>query len=323
MYYPPNDKTDVREKATKSVFRFGDGIEAKGIKCVTVPIVVGPKKLLIDIDVVNNDIPLLISKGAMKQMGMKLDFSRDTATVDGHEIKLYCTSTGHYCLPITNVSLDRNDINVVLHLQQLSSLSEKEKKSKALKLHRQFSHASKGMLIKLLKNSGCMDKNFYKCIEDCCDQCVLCQKYRKAPLRPAVGLPLAERFNELICMDLKEYEHNKIWILHIIDAFTKYSAACLIKTKHKDVVVGRIFAIWIAYFGSPRKLLSDKGGEFANEVLKEMNEKLGIETLTTAAESPFSNGIVERHNAILYETMSKTIADTHCEPGMGLAWALS
>ena len=57
--------------------------------------------------------------------------------------------------------------------------------------------------------------------------------------------------------------------------------------------------------------------------MREMNEKLGVETVTTAAESPFSNGICERHNAILFESMSKTLEDTKCEPELALAWALS
>ena len=97
----------------------------------------------------------------------------------------------------------------------------------------------------------------------------------------------------------------------------------LIKTKKKDVVVAQIFKIWISYFGSPRKFFSDNAGEFANEVLREMNEKLGVETVTTAAESPFSNGICERHNAILFETMAKRMEDTKCEPELALAWAVS
>ena len=107
-------------------------------------------------------------------------------------------------------------------------------------------------------------------------------------------------------MDLKEFEHNRTWILHIIDSATRYSAACIIKTKKKEVVVSRIFQVWISYFGAPKKFLTDNGGEFANQVLIEMNEKLGVETATTAGESPWSNGIVERHNATLYEAMSKT-----------------
>ena len=80
--------------------------------------------------------------------------------------------------------------------------------------------------------------------------------------------------------------------------------------------------MWISYFGYPKKFLSDNGGEFSNERFREMNEKLNIETATTAAESPFSNGMVERHNFIIAEAMHKTIEDVRCEPKVALAWAV-
>ena len=54
-----------------------------------------------------------------------------------------------------------------------------------------------------------------------------------------------------------------------------------------------------------------------------MNEKLGVETVTTAAESPFSNGVVGRHNATLYEAMTKTEQDAKCDRPTALAWAVS
>ena len=65
----------------------------------------------------------------------------------------------------------------------------------------------------------------------------MCEKYKNAPLQPAVGLPLAEKFNDIACMDLKEFQHHKSRILHIIDAAIRYSAACLIQMKRKEVVV--------------------------------------------------------------------------------------
>ncbi len=65
-------------------------------------------------------------------------------------------------------------------------------------------------------------------IEKCCDSCEFGLKRKLPPLRPVVGLPLANVFNDVVCMDLKEHIHNKTWILHIIDSVTKYSAACLI-----------------------------------------------------------------------------------------------
>ena len=55
----------------------------------------------------------------------------------------------------------------------------------------------------------------------------------------------------------------------------------------------------------------------------EMNEKLGIETSTTAGEAPFSNGLVERSNKILYESMMKTMQDTKCDMSTALARAVS
>ena len=59
------------------------------------------------------------------------------------------------------------------------------------------------------------------------------------------------------------------------------------------------------------------------ERFREMNEKFNVETATTPAESPFSNGIVEQHNFILAEAMEKTIEDARCAPDVALAWAVS
>ena len=102
-------------------------------------------------------------------------------------------------------------------------------------------------------------------IEEWCDSCEICQKYKKAPLRPIVGMRLADKFNQVVCMDLKEYIHNKCWILHLIDSATRYSAATLITTKHQDEILRNIYLMWISYFGYPCKFMSDNGGEFSNK----------------------------------------------------------
>ena len=85
-------------------------------------------------------------------------------------------------------------------------------------------------------------------------------------------------------MDLKEVEKGKVWILHLVDAATRYTAACLIRRKKKNLVMCRIFQIWVACFGEPGKFHSDCGGEFANDAFCEMKEKLGIETWRIAVE---------------------------------------
>ena len=118
--------------------------------------------------------------------------------------------------------------------------------AKAVKLHQQFSHASKEKLLKLIASSGCKDEEFVSCVKQCCEECKVCRRFRRPPLRPAVGLPVADRFNQVVSMDLKEHERGK-WILHMIDTATHYSAGCLINTKDKDVVVSKIFQIWVRY----------------------------------------------------------------------------
>lgn len=173
------------------------------------------------------------------------------------------------------------------------------------------------------KKSKYDDKEFEKCIQHICDNCDLCQKYKPAPLKPVVSLPMSQKFNETVCMDLKEFTHNKLWILHLIDYSTRYSAARMISTKAKEVVVKNIFMMWICYFGRPKRIMSDNGGEFSNDTLREMGEKLGIEVITSPAGSPFSNGIVERHKKILYEVIMKTLEDTACGDEIAVAWGVS
>ena len=69
--------------------------------------------------------------------------------------------------------------------------------------------------------------------------------------------------------------------------------------------------------------MSDNGGEFANALYTEVSQKLGIHMIMPPGESPFSNGIVERHNKILFETMMKTKEDASCDADIVLAWACS
>ena len=308
-------------------FRFGDGVDVLSSQEVLIPVLIGAKKVMIKTSVVDNEIPLLLSKSSMKKARLILDFNSDTANVLGQDVKLHCTTSGHYCIPLTDTLLgvDYGDnSSIILHTESLRTLSDDEKWKKAVKLHKQFSHASKEKLCKLVRESkGFHDTGFLKMIEKCCDACEVCLKYKRPPLGPIVGLPLSSVFNEVICMDLKEYVHNRIWILHIIDSATRYSAACLVGSKKQDVIIGCVYRIWICYFGPPRKILTDNGGEFSNDSFREMNEKLNVETITTAAESPFSNGIVERHNLVLSEAMLKTIEDVKCDSEVTLAWAVS
>ena len=69
--------------------------------------------------------------------------------------------------------------------------------------------------------------------------------------------------------------------------------------------------------------MSDNGGEFSNATYSEMCNAFNIEEGKTAAESPWSNGMVERHNQIIKESVRKTLEDTNTSIETAVVWAIS
>ena len=315
----------VKSYPTKTSYVFGDGEEVKSRECVEFPVYIGSQMLKIKADVVSSEIPLLMGRPSMVRGRINIFVSEKEIEILGERVGLVQTSTGHLCLPLTNKLLMKDyPSSIILNTTCLKNCSLSEKKQKAIKLHKQFSHPSKERLLSFVKNSrGFRDKDFLKCIEECTDNCQICLEFKRPKLRPIVAFPLGNKFNDVVCLDLKEIVHNKSYILHLIDSTTRYSAAKVIYSKNQNEIIQAVFSIWIAYFGSPRMFLTDNGGEFNNAAFREMNEKLNIVTATTAAECGFSNGIVERHHLVIAEAMEKTIKDEKCSEEMALSWAIS
>ena len=70
-------------------------------------------------------------------------------------------------------------------------------------------------------------------------------------------------------------------------------------------------------------MFSDNGGEFESSEFKDMCENFNIKVVTTPAEAPWSNGICERHNHILTETLLKIKKDVNFSWEIALVWAIS
>ena len=201
------------------------------------------------------------------------------------------------------------------------SKTTEEKRKTAIKLHKQFAHPRSDRLIKLTKNGGTEDRDLFSMIQEVEATCEICIKYKKPHSRPVVGFSLGKEFNHTVSMDLKTFKG--VQFLHLIDNATRFSAAAIITSKHKEVIIDLIFKHRIALFGAPNRSLSDNGGEFNNELYKEMAELLNIEVLSTASESPWSNGIAERHNAIIGNMLERILEENKYSMEVALAWAVS
>ena len=200
-------------------------------------------------------------------------------------------------------------------------LSSSESSRTALKLHRQFGHPGADRLIRMLQNAEMLENDLEKQIRSVSENCEVCIKYKRPTPRPVVSVQMAEKFNEVIAMDLKQVRQHLVLV--IVDLATRYCAASVIPNKSARTVIGSIFRNWISLFGAPKKLLSDNGLEFNNNDMRELGDLFGVKILATAAESPWSNGTCERLNAVIGETVSKVFEDMRCDVDIALAWAVS
>ena len=314
------DRENVLSRPSYYNFKFGVGKVYRSSQEVTIPIYIQGRKLKISTQVVEANIPLLLSRSTMKKASAELNFETDIIKIFGKEVPLKISQSGHYCLPIGRpVSVDNPE--TVLFTSPLANVRRKDVHQSIEKLHKKFIHPPAYKLKKLINDSGIKDKDILNAVDFVSEKCTTCKMFRTTPPRPVVSFPIASTFNEVVALDLKFLDSSII--LHMIDHATRYSRACIIPNKKKRTIVRGILDHWISIFGSPQKFLSDNGGEFVNDEFTELAEQFNITVLTTAAESPWSNGLCERHNGILADLVQKTQIDTNCSLEMCLSWAVA
>ena len=126
---------------------------------------------------------------------------------------------------------------------------------------------------------------------------------------------MASQFNEKVAMDLKQWSGR--WILHIIDMWSRYTISVFIDRKRSNDVINAVMQHWIGIFGVMGSIMTDNGGEFSSDEMREIMSILNVRVITTAAESPFQNGLCERVHAVtdmmllkLQEDNAKTDSQT-------------
>ena len=115
------------------------------------------KEVQIETDVVDSDIPLLLSLSTMKNANIKLDLENDEAEILGSRVALNYTPSGHYCVPIDKGC--EKKIEEVCKVE-LSEMNDKDRVKTIEKLHRRFVHPAKHRLVGLLKDAGIWESEY-------------------------------------------------------------------------------------------------------------------------------------------------------------------
>ena len=115
--------------------------------CASIKAVVGSK-----------DIPLLLSKKAIKDAKGNVDFVNNKIEIFGSDLDIICSTLGHYWIPTFSFEhIDHETKSEVL--LSINDMNSKEEKRKVAKnIHRQFGHPTPVKLTELLKNVDITDK---------------------------------------------------------------------------------------------------------------------------------------------------------------------
>ena len=307
---------------SKKTFQFGNQGILPTSMAYTIPIIVAGQQHLIEVDVIDSDIPLLMSKAHMKKLGITLNMANDTASINGKQIRVDTTSAGHFILNLFGDN-EHQDTELMQEIHAVNMLEENEEVQIRMlnKLHKQFGHRPKRVFVELIKSAEQWDPKFSKMIDKIIDACEGCILRKRNPDKPAVALPMAKDFNHILSMDLKQWD-NKCYILYFVDMFTRYTVGTVIKDKKPDTIIAKLFDDWIRYFTAPDMILTDNGGEFVNEAMKESCSVLNIYHATTAAYSPWQNGTCEKNHALNDCVISSLLRDYPKMPlEQAVAWS--
>ena len=95
------------------------------------------------------------------------------------------------------------------------------------------------------------------------------------------------------------------YVLVIIDHFTKYVVAMALPDNTATTTTKCFVEQFIFKFGIPRRLITDRGVHFNNELMTNVTSLLGAHHIKTTVYHPQANGLVERFNGTFHPQLAK------------------
>ena len=98
-------------------------------------------------------------------------------------------------------------------------------------------------------------------------------------------------------------------VLVMTDHFMRYALAVVTKDQMAKMVAKVFYERFIAVFGAPAKLLSDRGVNFTSTLVKELCSAFGIQKCWTMAYHAQCNGQVGHFHQMLFRMIGKLSCD--------------
>jgi hypothetical protein len=151
----------------------------------------------------------------------------------------------------------------------------------------------------------------------CCVTCQRTRPFHRRTREPLVPLPQPPAPNHRLHINLFGPLHvsssGKKFVMVMTDAFTKYVELAALPDKTARSVAEALMSFWFTRYTVPKEILSDNGGEFCNELMKELCTELGILHKTTSPYHPECNASAEVFNRTMKHYLQAAISSPYLE----------
>ena len=142
----------------------------------------------------------------------------------------------------------------------------------------------------------------------CCPQCQRAKIHRHSTSPLGGFSPPDVRFGH-VHIDLVgplPPSQGKSYLLTCVDRFTRWPEAIPIVDTTAETVARTFVERWVAQFGCPATITTDRGPQFESTLFSVLTKLLGTQRIRTTAYHPMSNGLVERFHRHLKASLRAT-----------------
>jgi len=149
----------------------------------------------------------------------------------------------------------------------------------------------------------------YEDIRQYVQKCDACQRRGRSKKNNLLHpIPVHSPFYQIgidIVGPLPRTQRNKKYIVVAMDYLTKWPEARAISEATAEKVAEFIYEQIICQHGCPQIILSDRGTHFNNQMIDKLLSKFDVNHLLSTPYHPQTNGLVERFNRTLCESLAK------------------
>lgn len=189
-------------------------------------------------------------------------------------------------------------------------IPEKARKDLTIRTHLALGHAGEDATYAQLTRKFYWE-NMIEDVRTILGGCDICQRYGKNRQTIRTYPITAKEPFEMVGIDLMgplpETRRGSKYILVATDYLTHWTIGEAIPDKGARTVANVIFQRVVCFRGPPKRIITDQGNEFTNQLVESLCRAIGTKHILASPYHPQTNGLVERTNQTIIAKLTKLV----------------